>query len=192
MRKLLESIVAAAQMALHLALGPVLHRWRTRWGASRFERHCALPGDDLVLRPAWSYTHAIGIDAPREAVWPWLAQIGQGRGGFYSYELLENLAGCRIHNVLELRSCSHSRSATSCACTAPGTGPQSRGSSRAERSSWARSRTRAAAARCGASTSSTARTAPRGSSSAGAVPSAADRSNGSRGVPTCWTRSASS
>jgi hypothetical protein len=103
MRKLLESIVAAAQMLVHVALGPVLHRWRTRWGASRFERQCALPGDELIPRPAWSYTHAIGIDAPREAVWPWLAQIGQGRGGFYSYELLENLAGCRIHNVLELR-----------------------------------------------------------------------------------------
>jgi hypothetical protein len=39
------------------------------------------------------------VNAPVEAVWPWLAQIGQDRGGFYSYEWLENLAGCRMHNA---------------------------------------------------------------------------------------------
>jgi hypothetical protein len=32
-------------------------------------------------------------------VWPWLAQLGQDRGGFYSYEWLENLAGCRMRNA---------------------------------------------------------------------------------------------
>jgi hypothetical protein len=32
-------------------------------------------------------------------VWPWLVQIGQGRGGFYSYESLENMVGCNIHNA---------------------------------------------------------------------------------------------
>jgi hypothetical protein len=39
---------------------------------------------------------AVTIDAPVEDVWPWLAQIGQDRAGFYSYEWLENLAGCRM------------------------------------------------------------------------------------------------
>jgi hypothetical protein len=43
--------------------------------------------------------HAVEIDAPPEEVWPWLAQMGQDRGGFYSYEWLENLAGCRMHNA---------------------------------------------------------------------------------------------
>ena len=32
-------------------------------------------------------------------MWPWLAQIGQDRGGFYAYEWLENLAGCKMHNA---------------------------------------------------------------------------------------------
>lgn len=32
-------------------------------------------------------------------VWPSIAQIGQGRGGSYSFELLENTAGCRITNA---------------------------------------------------------------------------------------------
>jgi hypothetical protein len=90
-------------MAAQLALGPVLHHWRTRWGASDAEVRRPLPGDDLVPAPDWSYTHAITIDAPRTAVWPWLLQLGQGRGGFYSYEALENLVGCDIHNVPELR-----------------------------------------------------------------------------------------
>jgi hypothetical protein len=36
-------------------------------------------------------------------VWRWLVQIGQGRGGFYSYQGLENLAGCGIYNVAEIR-----------------------------------------------------------------------------------------
>jgi hypothetical protein len=44
-------------------------------------------------------TRAITIQAPPERVWPWLAQIGQGRGGFYSYAWLENLFGCQIVNA---------------------------------------------------------------------------------------------
>jgi hypothetical protein len=98
-----ESASAALQIAAHVALGPVLHHWRTRCGATDAEIGRALPGDELVATPAWSYTHAITIEAPRATVWPWLVQIGQSRGGFYSYERLENLIGCDIHNVLEIR-----------------------------------------------------------------------------------------
>jgi hypothetical protein len=58
-----------------------------------------LPGDDQVPAPALGYTRAITIDAPVAKVWPWLAQIGQGRGGLYSYDGLENLVGCRIHSA---------------------------------------------------------------------------------------------
>ena len=103
MRKTLESLWAALQIGAQIALGPVLHRWRTRWGASDVELRRTLPGDVLVPEPHWSYTHAIDIRAPRRAVWPWLVQLGQGRGGFYSYEGLENLVGCDIHNVGEIR-----------------------------------------------------------------------------------------
>ena len=49
-------------------------------------------------------THAITIRAPVEEVWPWLAQIGQDRGGFYSYEWLENLAGCEMRNADRVHS----------------------------------------------------------------------------------------
>jgi hypothetical protein len=47
-------------------------------------------------------TRAVSIEAPAGEIWPWLVQIGQGRGGMYSYEWLENLAGCDMHNAEEI------------------------------------------------------------------------------------------
>jgi hypothetical protein len=58
-----------------------------------------MPGDDLVNDPKLGYTRGITIAAPPVSVWPWLAQFGQGRGGFYSYDALENVIGCRIHST---------------------------------------------------------------------------------------------
>jgi hypothetical protein len=58
-----------------------------------------LPGDDVVAHPDVTATRAITVNASTADVWPWLAQLGQGRGGFYSYERLENLVGADIHNA---------------------------------------------------------------------------------------------
>jgi hypothetical protein len=102
-RKLGQSISGAIQIAAHLLLYPLLRGWRRRWGTTEEERALRLPGDELVPRPQWTYNHAVAIDAPPSAVWPWLIQIGAGRGGFYSYEGLENLIGCRVSNVFEIR-----------------------------------------------------------------------------------------
>lgn len=69
----------------------VLLRPRLRfWGATAEEARGTLPGDDVSAFPALS-THAITVQAPREAVWPWLVQIGERRGGFYSYDWIERL-----------------------------------------------------------------------------------------------------
>lgn len=103
LRRKLDALGGALRIGVHLLLGPLLYRRRRRWGATREETRRTLPGDELVPRPSWSYTHAITIAAPPSSVWPWLVQLGQGRGGFYSYEGLENLIGCDIHNVLEIR-----------------------------------------------------------------------------------------
>ena len=65
MKKLRESLWGALQIALHVVLGPVLHRRRTRWGATEEEIARKLPGDELVPHPVWGYDHAITIDAPR-------------------------------------------------------------------------------------------------------------------------------
>jgi hypothetical protein len=61
-----------------------------------------VPGDALVLESKWSCTLGVAIDASPEAVWPWIAQVGQGRSGFYTDQTLENLVGCRITNTTEI------------------------------------------------------------------------------------------
>lgn len=61
------------------------------WGATEAEVARPLPGDDLVPRPTFDATRAITIAAPPAAVFPWLVQVGVGRGGWYSYDLLDNL-----------------------------------------------------------------------------------------------------
>jgi retinol dehydrogenase 14 len=77
----------------------VIRPWQMNWGATDEEVRKRLPGDELVPHPALESTRAVTIRAPVEEVWRWLVQLGQDRGGFYSYDLLENLAGARIHNV---------------------------------------------------------------------------------------------
>lgn len=88
--------VAAGMLgAYFLAIRPAVKRW----GASGEEVAAALPGDGIVAGAQSSSTRAITVRAPVDLVFPWLAQIGQGRGGFYSYDLLENLSGLDIHSA---------------------------------------------------------------------------------------------
>ena len=63
--------------------------WQHRWGATDAEVRRAMPGDDLIPDAA-STTRAITIAAPAEQVWPWLVQLGYGRGGWYSYDWIDN------------------------------------------------------------------------------------------------------
>jgi hypothetical protein len=63
------------------------------WGATAAERERSLPGDDLIPDPNYQTTRAITIDAPPADVWPWLVQLGAGRGGLYSYDWLDILFG---------------------------------------------------------------------------------------------------
>jgi hypothetical protein len=70
-------------------------RYYRNWGANKAECQMRLPGDTLVGDPAIQTTEAVYVDAPPSAVWPWLLQMGQDRGGFYGFEGLKNLAGLR-------------------------------------------------------------------------------------------------
>jgi hypothetical protein len=70
-----------------------------RWGATDQESDGSLPGDDLIANPDLTATRAITVHTSADQVWPWIAQLGQGRGGFYSYDVLENLVGCNIHSA---------------------------------------------------------------------------------------------
>jgi len=70
-----------------------------QWGTSDDEMGVVLPGDDLVPTPSLSATRSATIATTSAQVWPWIAQLGQGRGGFYSYDRLSNLVGADIHSA---------------------------------------------------------------------------------------------
>jgi hypothetical protein len=94
MRRGVSAIGVAAATYILLA-----RPWHLRWGASTRERDASLPGDDLIMSPDLTATRAITVRVSADQVWPWIAQLGQGRGGFYSYDFLENLVGCDIHSA---------------------------------------------------------------------------------------------
>jgi len=98
LRDVREGVVGAAGILFDLAT-PFLAGVRNHWGVDEETADRELPGDDLVPNPRWSWTHGIEIAAPTKDVWPWIAQIGADKGGFYSYQWLENLAGCGIRNA---------------------------------------------------------------------------------------------
>jgi hypothetical protein len=77
--------------------------WHRTWGAAPYEWSLTLPGDRVPRTPQFEILHAVTIDAPPSAVWPWLVQIGHDRAGFYSYDWLERAFLADIHNVHELR-----------------------------------------------------------------------------------------
>ena len=54
------------------------------------ERQRTLPGDDLIPKPTASLTQAITLHCTADRIWPWLAQMGAGRAGWYSYDAIDN------------------------------------------------------------------------------------------------------
>jgi hypothetical protein len=74
--------------------------WQLRWGATDAELRRSLPGDDLLHAPAFNATRAITIDARPENVWSWLVQVGVKRGGWYSYDLLDNLGRSSVRSIM--------------------------------------------------------------------------------------------
>jgi hypothetical protein len=96
----LRRALGLRSVALGTAVAVAITRRRyVRWGATDEEVNMALPGDELLPRADLTATRAITIRAVVDGVWPWVAQLGQGRGGFYSYDFLENLVGCEIHSA---------------------------------------------------------------------------------------------
>jgi hypothetical protein len=91
--------IALGTAAAGAAAYGLVRPWFLRWGATDEEIRGPWAGDDITPDAAYQATRAITIQAPADEVWPWVAQIGQDRGGFYSYTWLENLFGARIRNA---------------------------------------------------------------------------------------------
>jgi hypothetical protein len=79
---------------------PLLRHWHRTWGATEEEVAATMPGDGLLPRAQYRCTRAITIAATPEEVWPWLVQVGYGRGGWYADDLLDNFAHPSAREIL--------------------------------------------------------------------------------------------
>lgn len=91
--------IVATLFLLYTSAAILGRPWAMRFGTTRADRTAALFGDSLYRGARYAVDNAIVIAAPADSVWPWLAQIGQDRGGFYSFDWLERAFGVRIHNA---------------------------------------------------------------------------------------------
>ena len=87
---IVEGAAGALRMGFTILFSPLLRAWYSHWGVTFEEARQTLPGDEYVPRPKSEITGAITIHAPPEKIWPWFVQLGCQRGGWYSYDLLDN------------------------------------------------------------------------------------------------------
>ena len=96
-------LVTLGAVALAAAFEVTTYRawrqWCLTWGATESEVVRDLPGDDLLTDAGIVSTRAVHVDAPPSAIWPWLVQMGPGRGGAYTYDWIENLMGLGMHSA---------------------------------------------------------------------------------------------
>lgn len=90
--------VTGTMIAFPGVYGSVVRPWLQHWGSTEEERRRRYPGDGDA-KTLSTVTRAVTVHAPAEQVWQWLVQIGEDRGGFYSYDWLENLAGCHLRSA---------------------------------------------------------------------------------------------
>ena len=90
------AVVAGAAALVYFRF---LRDWHLHWGATPAEARGEVAGDDLMADPDIVATRAVEIDAPPSAVWPWLVQMGPGRGGAYTYDWIERRLGIDIRNT---------------------------------------------------------------------------------------------
>jgi hypothetical protein len=84
-RFIVGASIAAGTWAAYVAA----RQWWSTWGVDDEVSGRGLPGDELVPDPKASDTRVITVDAPPEAIWPWLVQMGYGRAGWYSFDALD-------------------------------------------------------------------------------------------------------
>ncbi len=89
-------LIAAAVAVTYLRW---LRPWHLHWGATPDEVSGAVAGDELIPDPDVTSTRVVEIEAPPSAIWPWLVQMGPGRGGAYTYDWIERRLGIDIRNT---------------------------------------------------------------------------------------------
>lgn len=85
-------VIASILLVLAVFYLAIFRPWQLRWGATDEEVKRSMPGDNIVDKPSFNATRAVTINAPAENIYPWIVQMGVNRAGWYSYDLLDNLA----------------------------------------------------------------------------------------------------
>jgi hypothetical protein len=93
-------VFASISIVLVLVYLKFFRPWQLRWGATDDEIERSMPGDDIVHEPSFNATRAVTIAAPAENIYPWIVQMGVARAGWYSYDLLDNLARPSAESIL--------------------------------------------------------------------------------------------
>ncbi len=93
-------VIPGSILVLVILYLAVIRPWQLRWGATDEEVARLMPGDDVVRRPTFNATRAVTVKARPEHIWPWIVQIGFGRAGWYSYDLIDNLGRRSAERVI--------------------------------------------------------------------------------------------
>jgi len=93
-------VIVSILFALALFYLALFRPWQLRWGATDEEVKRSMPGDNIVGKPSFNATRAVTINAPAENIYPWIVQMGVNRAGWYSYDLLDNLARRSAESIL--------------------------------------------------------------------------------------------
>jgi hypothetical protein len=87
--RLLSLIAISVSVGMGIAFVVQIRQLQRSWGVVSADVDRPLPGDDVIAAPDVHETRTLVIDAAPSAVWPWLAQLGWGRGGWYSYDRID-------------------------------------------------------------------------------------------------------
>jgi hypothetical protein len=93
-------ILTMVGLILGLAFFVSYRPWQLTWGASLQEVSGRMLGDEVAPHPTFDATRAVTVDAPPEDIWPWIVQIGFGRAGWYSYDILDNFGRHSAERIL--------------------------------------------------------------------------------------------
>lgn len=91
--------ISALAAVLGFAYFRWLRPWHLYWGATQGEVSGAVAGDELIPDPDLASTRVVEVEAPPSAIWPWLVQMGPGRGGAYTYDWIERRLGIDIRST---------------------------------------------------------------------------------------------
>jgi len=95
-------VVTAVALVVPTAYLALARKRCLTWGSTPEDVSRTMPGDDLLSNPDIVSTRSISIVAQVGSIWPWLVQMGPGRGGVYTYDWIENLFGLNIHSTDEI------------------------------------------------------------------------------------------